>query len=158
MFRSDDETRRFWAHSWGRCYACWCDCSLNHQVNSNHSIGYVGWIGHFPPRGMVLTTCFLSVWRNERKYKYILMLHLKNMSIPKAKIWRPPMSHCALERIASVSSILAYNIYTKMKGTWWSWLWISKALSLACYKAISPLYCGNRWNQSIYKIHRNICR
>ena len=56
----------------GQYHGCWCPGSLCHLVISSHGIDYIWWIGPCLLWGGIVTTCAISISRNDIKGKYIL--------------------------------------------------------------------------------------
>ena len=64
----------------GQYHGCWCPGSLCRQVISSHDIDCVNYVGPYLTWGRISTTCVMSVWRNDRNYKYMFMFLLKNLA------------------------------------------------------------------------------
>ena len=59
-------------------HGCWCPGSLRRQDISTHDIDYVEYVSSCLTWGRVSTTCIMSMWRNNRKCKYMFLFTLKN--------------------------------------------------------------------------------
>ena len=59
---------------------CWCPGSLRRQDISSHDIDYIEYVGPYLTWGRILSTCVISMWRNDIKYMYMFMVTLKNLA------------------------------------------------------------------------------
>ena len=48
--------------------------SLRRQDISSHDIDYIEYVGRYLIWGRILSTCVISMWRNDIKYKYMYSL------------------------------------------------------------------------------------
>ena len=62
----------------GQYHGCWCPGSLRRQDNSSHDIDYVEYVSPGLTWGRILSTCVISMWSNDLKYKYMFIFPLKN--------------------------------------------------------------------------------
>ena len=54
--------------------------------NASHDIDYIEYVGPSLTRGRILSTCAISMWRNDAKCKYMFMFPLKNLARKGLKI------------------------------------------------------------------------
>ena len=64
----------------GQYHGCWYPGSLGRQDISSHDIDYMKYLGPSLAWGRILSTCFISMWRNDTKCKYMFMFLLKNLA------------------------------------------------------------------------------
>ena len=60
---------------------CWCPGSSSRQDISSHDIHYIEYVGPYLTWGRILSTCVISRWRNDTRWrKYMFMFPLKNLA------------------------------------------------------------------------------
>ena len=64
----------------GQHHGCWCPGSLRHQDISSHDIDCIEYLGPSLAPGRILSTCVISMWKNDTKCKYMFMFPLKNLA------------------------------------------------------------------------------
>ena len=65
--------------SLGQYHGFWCPGSLRHQDIRSHDIDYIKYVGPYLVSGRILSTCVISMWRNDIKCKDMFMFTLKNL-------------------------------------------------------------------------------
>ena len=102
----------------GQYHCCRCPGSLRRQNISSHDIDYVEYVGPGLTWGRILSTCVISMWSNDIKWKCMFMFPLKILA-------RKELTHCGPITVMPYgvidpSQTLAWRLQTAIR--WRQWL------------------------------------